>query len=202
MHANYHHCHRHIIKRQQIIYRANQEANGFYYIEDGLVGLYRTTETGKENLLRVYGQGEYFGYRSLFSTQRYHLTTRSLLPTTLKHIQLSCLEQLSIHDPELFRQLMRSVCQELGDAEKRLSDIATHSAAVRIIDAILNLFQEFDYYPWTAREIAEFSGTETQTVIRVCRQLKGMGLLDPNSRKICPVDFNQLKTYRSMIAGR
>ncbi|WP_413113608.1 Crp/Fnr family transcriptional regulator [Thaumasiovibrio sp. DFM-14] len=195
------HCHELTIKRKQVIYRANQLANGFYYLEEGLVGLYRITETGKENLLRVYGRGDYFGYRSLFSHQRYHLTTRSLLPTKLQHIQLRSLDQLQQHAPELLKHLMKEVCQELGDAENRLSDIAAHSAAVRIIDAILHLFQHFDYYPWTSREIAEYSGTETQTVIRLCRQLKQKELLDPTSRKISPVDFHRLKSYRAVLAG-
>ncbi|WP_159064986.1 Crp/Fnr family transcriptional regulator [Thaumasiovibrio subtropicus] len=195
------HCHPMNVAKKQVIYRATQHANGFYYLEEGLVGLYRITETGKESLLRVYGRGDYFGYRSLFSQQRYHLTTRTLLPTSLQHIHLKSIDELQQHAPDLLKFLMTSVCQELGEAEQRMADIAGHSAAVRIVDAILYLFKQFDYYPWTSREIAEFSGTETQTVIRVCRQLKQRELLDPNSRKISPLDFNRLQSYRVALIG-
>ncbi len=194
------HCHALNIQKKTIIYRANQQASGFYYVQEGLIGLYRMTETGKENLLRVYGRGDYFGYRSLFSQQRYHLTTRSLLPSQLQHIHLKSIDELQHHAPILLNHLMSSVCQELGEAENRLADIAAHSAPVRIIDAIIHLFQQFDYYPWTSREIAEFSGTETQTVIRVCKQLKQRELLDPNSRKITPLDFHRLQSHRAVLA--
>nr|WP_086939706.1 Crp/Fnr family transcriptional regulator [Thaumasiovibrio occultus] len=194
-------CHPLAIKKKQVIYRANQSANGVYFVEEGLIGLYRITETGQEQLVRVYGRGDYFGYRSLFSSQRYHLTTRSLLPSKLKHIHIQSLNELHLLAPELLKHLMTSVCQELGEAESRLADIATHTASVRIVDAILHLFQSFDYYPWTSREIAEYSGTQTQTVIRLCRDLKLRKLLDPASRKIAPLDFHGLKSYRAVLVG-
>ncbi len=184
-------------KRKQLIYRVNQQTNGFYYLQEGLVGLYQMTESGKERLLRVYGPGDYFGYRSLFSDRRYRLSTRCLLDSRLDHFHVHNINELHILDPELLKQLMQSVCQELGEAESRLSNIAALTARDRVLDSIIYLFQNFAEYPWTNREIAEFSGTETQTVIRICRQLKQEGLLDPTSRKIAPLDFELLERQRN-----
>ncbi|WCE30468.1 Crp/Fnr family transcriptional regulator [Vibrio sp. SCSIO 43137] len=185
------------VEKNQVIYQANDRASGFYFLELGMVGLYKVTEKGKEHLIRVYGAGEYFGYRSLFSNEHYHLTTRSLQPSTFQHIHASGLNAIYQHAPDLVQLLVTSVCRELGEAENRLSNIAAFDAKIRVLDSIVELFGRFEDYPWTSREIAEYSGTETQTVIRLCKQLKYKNLLNPNIRGVKPVDLRLLKNYRA-----
>ncbi|MFC1235399.1 MULTISPECIES: Crp/Fnr family transcriptional regulator [unclassified Vibrio] len=188
-------------EKNQIIYRANQIANGFYLLDSGMVGLYKNTEAGKEHLIRVYGKGEFFGYRSLFSQEAYHLTTRSLTPSNVYHIHISRIEDLYQNTPDLLNFLVKSVCRELGEAESRLSNVAGFGAKIRVLDSIIDLFGRFSDYPWTAREIAEFSGTEAQTVIRFCRLLKDKGLLDPNIRGIAPVNLHNLSQFRAKLVS-
>lgn len=187
------------LAKKQVIYRSNQQACGFYYLASGMVGLYRITESGKEHLLRVYGEGDYFGYRSLFSQEPYHLTTRSLLPSVIHHVHVKDVQELQAQAPEILQFLLKSVCRELGEAEGRFSNVAAYQTKVRVIDAIVELFQKFDFYPWTSREIAEYSGTETQTVIRFCKLLKEKNLLDPNARGIRPLDIEGLKQLRNEL---
>jgi CRP-like cAMP-binding protein len=178
------------------IYSANQKAEGFFFLESGLVALYRNTESGKEHLMRVYGPGDYFGFRSLFSDEQYHLTTRSLLSSSVHHIKAAGIYSLDVMSPTMLKALLSNVCHELGEAEARLSNVAAYSAKVRIIDAIVCLFTRFSHYPWTSREVAEYSGTDTQTVIRYSKYLKEQNFLDPKERKIKPVDINSLISLR------
>lgn len=187
------------VEKHQLIYSANKEAQGFYYIESGLVGLYRNTESGKEHLMRIYGPGEYFGYRSLFGNKIYHLTTRSLLESRLHHIHADNIETLNEVSPRTLKHMLTEVCTELGDAESRLSNSAAYCSKIRILDAIIHLFSKFDYYPWTTREIAEYSGTDTQTVIRFCKILKENELLDPMSRRVKPNSLVSLSDYREQL---
>lgn len=190
---------KHQLDKKQVIYRAYGKASGFYLLDAGMVGLYRITEKGKEHLIRVYGAGEYFGFRSLFSNQPYHLTTRTLQTSTIRHIQVKGIEELYQYDSNLLTSLVTSVCRELGEAESRLSNIAAFEAKIRVLDSIVELFGRFQDYKWTSREIAEYSGTETQTVIRFCTKLKAKGLLDPETRSIHPVCLKDLQAYRNEL---
>ncbi len=189
------------VKKKSPIYRAAQEADGFYYIESGLIGLYRVTESGKEHLIRIYGPNEYFGYRSLLCNQKYHLTTKALLNSSILHIQINHFQQLLNCSPMLLMSLVSSVCSELREAENRLSDTVAYSSKVRILNSIIELFQKFECYPWTAREIAEHSGTEVQTVLRYCKVLKELKLLKPEVRGIKPEDISGLKSLRNSITS-
>lgn len=188
--------------KNQIIYKENQLATGLYFLQAGIVGLYKKTESGKEHLIRVYGDGDYFGYRSLFSEEPYHLTTRALTRSLVLNVNVVGVRDLYNESPALLVKLMTSVCRELGEAEVRLSNVSGFATKVRILDSIVELFSRFKDYPWTAREVAEYSGTETQTVIRFCTHLKSLGLLNPNLRRISPVNLSELSQLRNRLAEK
>lgn len=187
------------IKKQQVIYKNGQLANGFYYLKSGLVGLYQVSELGNESLLRIYSSGAFFGYRSLFTEQAYPATARAMLDTELFHIDIQDLKFLNDLAPEIANQLTREVCTELGQAEERLMQFNTFSAKKRILDAIHYVFLTYPQYPWTYREIGEFSGTDISTVIRFCKTLKALGILQKDSRKPQPVDLAKLESYRKSL---
>ncbi|MDR9825604.1 Crp/Fnr family transcriptional regulator [Vibrio sp. FNV 38] len=187
------------IRKRQVIYQSGTPANGLYYVESGLIGLYQVSESGKESLLRIYGPGSYFGYRSLFTKQNYPATARSMLDSTVVHTCVSDFKTLDRQSPELANYLMKEVCGELGEAEKRLIQFSAFSAKKRILDSVFHVFDMYPDYPWTYREISEYSGTDISTVIRFCKKLKEMGFLLKDSRKLVPVDLDQLAQYRKKL---
>lgn len=187
------------VKRQDLVYCSGSPASGFYFVEDGLVGLYQVSEKGKESLLRIYGPGSYFGYRSLFTEQDYPATARAMLNSALIKISVKNFHSLDSLSPTLAHFLMCEVCEELRQAEKRLMQFNEFNAKKRILDTICHVFTVYPEYPWTYREIGEFSGTDTSTVIRYCKTLKLSGLLHQQSRKLLPIDLKNLVEYRKSL---
>ncbi|AJR09076.1 putative cAMP-binding protein - catabolite gene activator and regulatory subunit of cAMP-dependent protein kinase [Photobacterium gaetbulicola Gung47] len=185
--------------KKQVVYRSGVTAKGFYYVDEGLVGLYQVSETGKESLLRIYGPGSFFGYRSLFTNQHYPSTARAMLDSKIVHVDVNDFKSLDLAAPCLADFLMKEVCAELGEAEKRLMQFNAFSAKKRILDTIYYVFHTYPEYPWTYREIGEYSGTDTTTVIRYCKTLKESGILESNSRKPLPVSLHQLADYRKSL---
>ena len=184
------------VSKREAVYISNVESSGFYYVEQGFIGLYQVADTGKESLLRLYGPGSFFGYRSLFTGQRYPATSRAMVASKIRKIvvkDFDCLQQLS---PELAKDLAIEVCQELGDAEKRLVQFSAFNAKNRIIDTIHHFFTYYPQYPWTYREISEYSATDVTTVIRFCKSLKESGVLCKRHRKPHPLDLSRLDRYR------
>lgn len=187
--------------KHQVVYRNGAPTRGFFYVKSGLIGIYQTTESGKESLLRIYGPGYFFGYRSLFTRQDYRSTARAMLPSQLLQINLSTFTDLDTVSSNLSGFLVRGVCFELGEAENRLTQMTSNSAKVRILDAIDYLFDNHPEYPWTYREVGEYSGTDTTTVIRFCKELKGLDILDSNSRKLLVSSIDGLRVYREELAS-
>ncbi|MCI7719454.1 Crp/Fnr family transcriptional regulator [[Pasteurella] aerogenes] len=159
------------------IYAQGESAKEFYYITSGLVGLYHSLDNGKESLVRLYQQGEYFGYRTLFDEHGYHCNAKVLVEAELVRIKPFNLDAFFTDNPQISKFLIQSLANELREAEQRLTKSSYLRTLDRVIDSIYFLTENFPYYNWTHREIAEYAGCETETAIRISKELKRNGLL-------------------------
>ncbi|MDY4281159.1 MAG: Crp/Fnr family transcriptional regulator [[Pasteurella] mairii] len=159
------------------IYTQGEEAKEFYYIINGLIGLYHSLDNGKESLVRLYQKGEYFGYRTLFDRNIYHCNAKVLVNAALIRIKPTNLNTFFIENPKMNKFLIQALANELREAEQRLTKISYLRTLDRVIDSIYFLTDNFPYYNWTHREIAEYAGCETETAIRITKELKRNGLL-------------------------
>ncbi|CAH0528801.1 Anaerobic regulatory protein [Vibrio hippocampi] len=187
------------VSKREAVYFSNTKASGFYRVESGFIGLYQIADTGKESLLRLYGRGSYFGYRSLFTNQHYPATARAMENSVISKVNIHTFEVLQQLSPSLNKALTTEVCQELGEAERRLVQFSAFNAKNRIIDAIQHFFTYYPHYPWTYREISEYSATDVTTVIRFCKSLKQSGALSEHHRKPHPLDLSKLDSARQMF---
>ena len=70
------------------------------------------------------------------------------------------------------------IADELREAEERLAKSAYLRTLDRVMDSLYFLKQHFPDYNWTYREIAEYAGCETETAIRIAKELKQNGAFD------------------------
>ena len=104
----------------------------------------------------------------------------------------SHIEELQQKVPDVFRYLATFLCGELKDAELRIFRTTSATMKQRVLDALAYLHQHHGHYPWTYREVGEFCGGETETVIRICNQLKKAGVLKKESRHWKVMDEQKL----------
>lgn len=160
-----------------VVYSQGEQAQDFYYLNNGLIGLYHMLDSGKESLVRLYQAKQYFGFRTFFGDHFYHCTARILQPAELIRIKPKNLPQFLSKNPHLATFLIKQLAIELQDAEHRLSQVSYQRSTERIESSIRFLTDNYPNYHWTYREIAEFAGCETETAIRISRKLKDQGLL-------------------------
>ncbi|TKI02995.1 Crp/Fnr family transcriptional regulator [Martelella alba] len=169
------------LPKQTRIYPQEDEAVSFYYLHSGLVGLYHMLENGKICLVRLFGPGDFFGYRSLFAGSGYHCSSRVQRTASVTRITPHHPQAFLAHYPQLHDYLFWRLAEDLGEAEKRLASMAYDKSRQRVLRSIQYLYRQWPGYEWTWREIAEYAGCETETAIRHSRRLKTEGLL--------PADF-------------
>lgn len=167
----------HTVPKGTALYAQGESSREFYFLEKGLVGLYHTLENGKESLVRIYKQGDYFGFRTLFGDGEYHCTAKILQTSEIIRITPQNLEHFFYENPAAVRMLFQILTNELKDAENRLAKSVYLKSLDRIIDSICFLTENFPGYNWTNREIAEYTGCETETAIRITKELRKKNLL-------------------------
>lgn len=154
------------------VYLQGEQAQAFYYLSDGLIGLYHMLDNGKESLVRIYGPQQYFGFRTLFGDNTYHCTAKILQPSRIICIKPHNLHTFLSNNTNLARYLIQQLAIELQDAEHRLSQVSYQRTQERVSSSILYLKEKYPNHRWTHREIAEFAGCETETAIRIGKILK------------------------------
>ncbi|MGV6988527.1 Crp/Fnr family transcriptional regulator [Testudinibacter sp. P80/BLE/0925] len=170
--------HLHNLPKGMSVYEQGEVAQEFYYVKQGLIGLYHMLDNGKESLVRLYRQGDYFGFRTLFGLgdNQYHCNAKVLIEAEIVRIKPQSLELFFLHNSEMTKFLLQTLANELRDAEQRLVKSAYLRTLDRVIDSLCFLTTNFPYYNWTYREIAEYAGCETETAIRIGKELKQNGL--------------------------
>lgn len=154
------------------IYSQGHQAKEFYFLKSGLVGLYHMLDNGKESLVRIYKAQDYFGFRTFFGNHHYHCSARVLQTADLVRITPLDFADFWQNNTALITNLLKQLSAELQEAERRLSMVSYQKAQERVVSSIHYLQQHYPDYHWTNREIAEFAGCETETAIRIRRELK------------------------------
>ena len=159
------------------VYDQGDTALQFYYVKEGLVGLYHILENGKSSLVRLYKKGDFFGFRTFFGNKNYHCSAIVMVKAQIICIRPHSIDSFFSKNIELVRFLVFQLAQELHDAETRLAKIAYNKTLDRVFNTTRFLAEHYPEYPWTYREIAEYSGCETETAIRITKELHKTGLL-------------------------
>lgn len=170
----------HHLPKGSFLYQQGEAAHAFYYVQAGLIGLFHTLENGKESLVRLYSKGDYFGFRTLFSMtdKHYHCNAKVLIDAEITRIKPNVVSEFFTHNTVMSQCLLQILTDELREAEERLAKSAYLRTLDRVMDSLYFLKQHFPDYNWTYREIAEYAGCETETAIRIAKELKQNGAFD------------------------
>ena len=166
------------------LYQQGQPNHGFWYMEEGVTGLYHSLQNGKEVLVRVYQGVGWFGFTSLFGKFCYHCSARIMQEARLCHIVPHNPQTFLQHYPEFHQFLLQQMAGSLADAEHRMTWITHYRSRERVLGSLLYLTHYFPGYDWTWREVAELAGCETETALRFSKEVRQAGILDDTQRRL------------------
>jgi CRP-like cAMP-binding protein len=169
--------------RGDIIFNESDEAHSLYFMETGLVGIIKTTETGSDYILRLHGEEEFFGYRSFFSDKKYYATAMSIEESTIVRISMKSGDELFSNN-NFLKFLLSDLSEKMLITEKRFTSSFDRDVKSRIAEALVFLSTRYPEHRWTKKEIAEFCGSTTSTVIRSMSEFEKLGLIDQSGSTV------------------
>ncbi len=183
--------HQHYKAGQNLFYAGNP-ASGVFCILSGTVKLEVQDENGKTQIAQVYGKGSTIGYRALFSEDEYKSSAIAVDQTELCFIPKTTILELIRKNPDLAFRFLKQLSDDFRMMETRLHRVSSNTAVERIAEALLFLRENFHEKNWTRKEISEWAGTTTETVIRTLADFEAEGLIEQKGRVINIVKRNQL----------
>lgn len=144
----------------------------FYLVVRGRVKVVKQAPSGKEFIVAFFGPGEMFGEVAVFENKPYPASAQAAEATAVIAIRRTAFLAFLAAHPEISLRIISVLGGRLRDAQARLGDLAAGRVQQRIARVLLMLAARIGpNLPFTRREIADMTGTTTETAIRVLGRL-------------------------------
>jgi CRP/FNR family transcriptional regulator/CRP/FNR family cyclic AMP-dependent transcriptional regulator len=175
---------------------------GFYLILEGSAKVVLTGPDGREAVLALLEEGDFFGEMSLLDGDPRSATVRATTEIRLVLLRRPSFMDLLQKHPEISIALLTALSSRLRQANRKISALALSPVHARVSSAILQLaeFQGFRVKGQvvihdrpTQQEIAEMASTTRETVSRVLGQMQKDGLIQLDGRELVILDEVKLR---------
>jgi CRP-like cAMP-binding protein/AmiR/NasT family two-component response regulator len=190
-----------VYKKKTEIFREGDFPLYLFYIQKGKIKTYKTNEDGKELIINLYGEGEFFGYVNLMQNQGYVESAASLEDTELILIPKSDFFKLLHQNRQVSQMFIKMLSENIKENEDQLLKLAYNSVRKRVSECLLKFFAS-DENPESAlkvsrEDLSNMAGTSIETAIRTLSDFKDEKLIEISSGKIKILDYKKLNSLKN-----
>jgi len=166
----------------------------FYIIAQGQVKVLKHSSSGREFIIAFFGPGEMFGEVAVFENKPYPASAQTVAETRVLGIKREDFLSFLASHPQVALKIIGVLGGRLRDAQSRLRDLAGERVEQRLASVLLMLSSKIGLtLPFTRQEIADMTGTTTETAIRVMSHLKDRGIIRSLRGKVIIQDIEKLR---------
>lgn len=166
-------------KKGDIFIHAEEEPNGIFYVQKGLVRQYTVTTKGEELTVNIYKPPSFFPMMWAIND-----TTNKFYFEAMSDVELwrapkdSVLEFLK-NEPDILFDLVSRLYRGIDGVIARIIYLMSGNSRAKVIYTILNLYYRFGQSDkhLTHKELAAISGTTRETFSREIKKLEKEGLI-------------------------
>ena len=185
-------------KKNQVIYYEGDKGNGLYLLLSGKVKTIKMAEDGRELMTGIYSADDYLGINAMLSNEEYADTATALEDCILCLIPKEQLEQLLNLYPEVAREFIKLLANDIREKEEQLLQMAYHSVRKKMAEALLRLQRQDGTEFKIAREdLAAMAAMATETVSRTLSDFKEEGLIEKKGSTITILDLAKLTKMKN-----
>ena len=179
-------------KKGEIIYRAGEDSDTLYIVSKGKAKIYRLSESGKEQLIRILHVGEFTGELALFNESIHEAYAEAMESLEVCRMKRSDLQEILIKYPSISLRILSELSNRLGEAEKQTTRFATEKVETRIAlflaECIDDKGQPGEFtLPMSKKNLASYLGTTPETVSRKLYELEDAGLIRQKRHNIIEI---------------
>jgi DNA-binding response OmpR family regulator len=193
-----------IYKKKESIYREGDLARGIYYINKGKIKISQSHTYGKELILELLKDGDFFGYTSVLEDKNYSENAETMEETEITYVPKGDFFDLVYNNREIAKKFINILTKNVNEKQDRLLRIAYSSVRKRVADALLLLqqrFKEDNHQPFamaiTREDLANIVGTATESLIRTLSDFKEEKLIEIKEGKIILKDEKKLAAMKN-----
>lgn len=197
--------HGHFMPGQQII-RMGDPVECLVVVASGLLKLSRTSKSGREQIIRELGPGQFYGEMALFTPVASEGDLIAVQETHACLLDRSAVQTELQSQPGLAVPLVEAIAQRLAEAERAIGDLALLDVGERLAAELLRLGEAGEHtaegivfnLPVTWAQLANRLGTTPESLSRRLKAMTEAGHVHVQGRSVLIRDPAAL---RSMVEG-
>lgn len=187
-------------QKKQVLYTEGKRPRYLFYLVSGKVKASRTHEDGKEYITDILSEGDFIGYHAILEDSSYLENAVVLEEAEIMQIPKEDFLQMVYKDIAIAAKFIQILTQNVKEKEERLLSLAYSSLRKRVAKALVDIHGKFNAEGGTnpigisRDDIARYTGTATESLIRTLSDFKEEKLILIREGKIVVMDNEKLKT--------
>jgi len=185
----------------QAILLQDEPCQGLYIVQDGRVKISRYSLEGRELMLHLAGQRDFFGGASVFCGCACPATATSLEPTRVIVLAAADLLELANRHPWLSVRVMTVCCARMRQLSALVRTLSARNIHRRLAWLLMSLAEGpsasldglIPCSRMTQREMAARLGTNQETIARSLSRMRELGVVSSQGRGIAITDMARLR---------
>jgi CheY-like chemotaxis protein len=172
-------------KKKDLIFMEGATANSLCFVQSGVIKTYKTTETGKDFVIGLFGPGHFIGQLSLLTDEGLYTESASAIEDTeIYEIPKTDFISLLHSNKMVSNKFINMISNNLIEVQEQLVNMAFTTVRQKVARALLDLNhkgiltdKENLGICIPREDFAGIIGTATETAIRMLTEFKDEGLI-------------------------
>ena len=191
-------------QKNQVIFLEEEAGTYMYIVLAGKVKVTKSTAGGKESILTIHRQGDFFGEMSLLDGKSSPATVSAMEDCRIAAISATDFHRCLMTNEKVVRQIIKVLCGRLRHVWAQIQSLSYSTAEARIRGGIRQLSLKHGVadargiiidLKITHQEIAEMVGTSRETVTRTIARLQREGIILVEGRRMILLDPQKLMSH-------
>ncbi len=193
---------RQIYKKDSTILNENETGSVFFVIISGKVKVSRSSEDGREIILSILNQSDFFGEMAILDGLNRSANVIALETVELFLIQRADFLNLLYENPEIAISLLQELTRRLRASDMKIKSLSLRDAQGKVASVILQLAEdigrikngkvEIDRLP-VQHDLANMAGTSRETISRTINSFAKRGLIELEGGHLRIINFEKFK---------
>ncbi len=196
------HCIRQIYKKDNMVLIEEEVGSTMFVILDGRVKISRISDEGREVILSILCDGDFFGEMAILDGQ-----TRSANAVTLEDTQMLIIRrenflQMLYDYPQIAINLLKELAHRLRRSDSQIKSLSLQNALGRVASTLLRIADdsgiikqgkvEISQLP-PQQDLANMAGTSRETISRVIKSLSQLGYIKKEGSKLIILEYDRFR---------
>ena len=190
------------VKKHEIIWLEQEPAKMIYFVAAGLIKLFKTSDSGKEQILRLARPGDCFGHAGALNGGSHPESVQAVVPSVLYGLASADLETLLTEYPQLARNAIKLLATEMHHYMSLVEDLSLRCVSGRLAKMLLadNPKGACDTsLVLTRADMAAMTGTVREVIGKSLKTLEDKGLIRYDRHQIVIRDREALKSLMRSV---